>query len=118
MRALYGQAQALPASLFELGISPHINASIIVSLLLILPKEVLPSPWAARLREARKEGKGVSGSRTYSNSGGRLARTHGCLRTTRTCDMRRCSVAAAAAGSRVPLAGMGLVSSDRVAMAE
>jgi preprotein translocase subunit SecY len=62
MRALYGQAQALPASLFELGISPHINASIIVSLLLILPKELLPFPWAARLREARKEGKGVSGS--------------------------------------------------------
>jgi hypothetical protein len=61
MRALYGQAQALPASLFELGISPHINASIIVSLLLLLPKELLPFPWAARLREARKEGKGVSG---------------------------------------------------------
>ncbi|KAF6257493.1 pre protein translocase secY subunit [Scenedesmus sp. NREL 46B-D3] len=58
MRALYGQAQALPASLFELGISPHINASIIVSMLLILPKDVLPFPWAARLREARKEGKG------------------------------------------------------------
>jgi preprotein translocase subunit SecY len=62
MRALYGQAQALPASLFELGISPHINASIIVSLLLLLPKDLLPFPWAARLREARKEGKGVSES--------------------------------------------------------
>eukprot|EP00879_Flechtneria_rotunda_P019900 GHRR01020916.1.p1 GENE.GHRR01020916.1~~GHRR01020916.1.p1 ORF type:complete len:458 (+),score=125.90 GHRR01020916.1:187-1560(+) len=58
MRALYGQAQALPASLFDLGISPHINASIIITMLLILPKELLPFPWANRLREARKEGKG------------------------------------------------------------
>lgn len=62
MRALYGQAQALPASLFELGISPHINASIIITILLLLPKDLLPFPWADRLREARKEGKGVSGS--------------------------------------------------------
>lgn len=61
MRALYGQAQALPASLFELGISPHINASIVITMLLLLPKDLLPFPWAARLREARKEGKGVSG---------------------------------------------------------
>jgi hypothetical protein len=60
MRALYGQAQALPASLFELGISPHINASIIITLVLLLPKDLLPFPWADRLREARKEGKGVS----------------------------------------------------------
>lgn len=60
MRALYGQAQALPASLFELGISPHINASIIITILLLLPKDLLPFPWADRLREARKEGKGVS----------------------------------------------------------
>jgi len=59
MRALYGQAQALPASLFELGISPHINASIIITMLLLLPKDLLPFPWADRLREARKEGKGV-----------------------------------------------------------
>lgn len=58
MRALYGQAQALPASLFELGISPHINASIIITMLLLLPKDLLPFPWADRLREARKEGKG------------------------------------------------------------
>jgi preprotein translocase subunit SecY len=60
MRALYGQAQALPASLFELGISPHINASIIITIVLLLPKDLLPFPWADRLREARKEGKGVS----------------------------------------------------------
>ncbi len=31
IRALYGQAGSLPASLFDLGISPYINASIIVS---------------------------------------------------------------------------------------
>jgi hypothetical protein len=37
MRALYGQAAALPASLFELGISPHINASILISMLLCMP---------------------------------------------------------------------------------
>jgi hypothetical protein len=59
MRALYGQAQALPASLCDLGISPHINASIIISMLLLLPKELLPYSWATRLRDARKEGKGV-----------------------------------------------------------
>jgi len=60
MRALYGQAQALPASLFDLGISSHINASIIITMLLILPKDLLPFRWANRLRDARKEGKGVS----------------------------------------------------------
>lgn len=60
MRALYGQAQALPASLFELGISPHINASIIVTVLLMLSKDLLPFSWANRLRDARKEGKAVS----------------------------------------------------------
>lgn len=61
MRALYGQTQALPASLFELGISPHINASIIITILLIMPKDLLPFSWANRLREAKKEGKAVSG---------------------------------------------------------
>lgn len=60
LRALYGQAQALPASLFDLGISPHINASIMIAMMLLLPKDLLPFPWAERLREARKEGKGVS----------------------------------------------------------
>jgi len=58
MRALYGQAQALPASLFDLGISPHINASIIITMLLILPKDLLPFRWATRLRDARKEARG------------------------------------------------------------
>jgi hypothetical protein len=37
MRALYGQAAALPASLFELGISPQINASILISMVLSMP---------------------------------------------------------------------------------
>jgi hypothetical protein len=60
LRALYGQSQALPASLFDMGISPHINASIIIMVVLLLPKDLLPFPWADRLREARKEGKGVS----------------------------------------------------------
>ncbi len=41
MRALYGQAQALPASLFELGISPYVNASIAISMLLAVP-DVFP----------------------------------------------------------------------------
>ena len=60
MRAIYGQASQLPASLFDLGISPNINASILVSILLLLPKELVEG-WQPldRLREARKEGKSV-----------------------------------------------------------
>lgn len=37
MKALYGQAAALPGSLAELGISPSINASIIVTVVLAFP---------------------------------------------------------------------------------
>jgi len=59
MRAIYGQASELPASLFDLGISPYINASILVSILLLLPKELLEWQPLDRLREARKEGKSV-----------------------------------------------------------
>lgn len=59
MRAIYGQASELPASLFDLGISPHINASILVSILLLLPKEIVEWQPLDRLREARKEGKSV-----------------------------------------------------------
>jgi len=54
MRALYGQARELPASIFDLGIGPWINAQIIVTVLLSLPKDLLPFEWAERLREARK----------------------------------------------------------------
>ncbi|KAI8473294.1 MAG: pre protein translocase secY subunit [Monoraphidium minutum] len=57
IRAIYGQASELPASLFDLGISPHINASILVSILLLLPKELAEWQPLDRLREARKEGK-------------------------------------------------------------
>ena len=60
MQALYGQSKELPASIFDLGISPHINASIIIAVLLIIPKELASFRWLDRLREARKEGKGVS----------------------------------------------------------
>ena len=61
IRALYGQAQALPASIFDLGISPYINASIIMSMLLFIPPELaVHSQWITRLKEARKEGKNVS----------------------------------------------------------
>jgi preprotein translocase subunit SecY len=58
LRALYGQAGELPASLFDLGIGPHINASIVLMVVLLLPKDLLPYAWAQRLRDARKEGKG------------------------------------------------------------
>jgi len=58
LRALYGQAAELPASLFDLGIGPHINASIVLMVVLLLPKDLLPYAWAQRLRDARKEGKG------------------------------------------------------------
>ncbi len=61
MRAIYGQASELPASLFDLGISPYINASILVSILLLLPKDLIEWQPLDRLREARKEGKSVSG---------------------------------------------------------
>ena len=60
IRALYGQAQALPASIFELGISPYINASIVMSVLLYFPSDVFEFAWLKRLKEARKEGKSVS----------------------------------------------------------
>lgn len=66
MAALYGQSKELPASLFDLGISPHINANIIIAILLILPKELVSFSWLDRLREARKEGKGVSRSHVCS----------------------------------------------------
>jgi preprotein translocase subunit SecY len=58
LRALYGQAAELPASLFDLGIGPHISASIALMVVLLVPKELLPYAWAQRLRDARKEGKG------------------------------------------------------------
>ena len=57
---MYGQAQALPASLFNLGISPYINASIVMTILLVLPAEIISFPWLTRLKESRKEGKSVS----------------------------------------------------------
>ena len=60
IRALYGQAQALPASIFELGISPYINASIIMSVLLYFPADIFEFAWLKRLKEARKEGRSVS----------------------------------------------------------
>ena len=60
IRALYGQAQALPASLFNMGISPYINASIVMTILLVMPKELFGFQWIERLKEARKEGKSVS----------------------------------------------------------
>jgi hypothetical protein len=60
IKALYGQANELPASLFDLGISPFINASIIMFMLMVLPKEALPeAQWLTKLRQARKEGKQV-----------------------------------------------------------
>jgi hypothetical protein len=59
MRAIYGQASELPASLFDLGISPYINASILVTILLLLPKDLIEWQPLDRLREARKEGKSV-----------------------------------------------------------
>jgi hypothetical protein len=77
MRALYGQAQALPASLFDLGISPHINASILITLVLLLPKDMLPFKWADRLREARKEGKGVSRAEAQAGAACGVQRTEG-----------------------------------------
>jgi len=62
VRALYGQASALPASLFDLGISPYINASIFVVLVLAMPDQLLlPVKSLSRLKEARKQGKSVSG---------------------------------------------------------
>ncbi|GLC37261.1 hypothetical protein PLESTB_001142600 [Pleodorina starrii] len=62
IKALYGQAQDIPASLFDLGISPFVNASILLAVALVLPAEItsgLPPGlgWLARLKEARKEGR-------------------------------------------------------------
>ncbi|KAG2440274.1 hypothetical protein HXX76_004386 [Chlamydomonas incerta] len=60
IKALYGQAQDIPASLFDLGISPFVNASIVMAIALVLPQEVSTLPgmgWLARLRDARKEGR-------------------------------------------------------------
>ncbi|KXZ41387.1 hypothetical protein GPECTOR_501g464 [Gonium pectorale] len=63
IKALYGQAGDLPASLFDLGISPFVNASIVLAICLVLPAEaaeLLPlgiGPWLGRLREARREGR-------------------------------------------------------------
>lgn len=58
IRALYGQVHALPASLFDLGISPFINASIVMLVLLFMPNDVLKLQWLGNLQEARKQGKG------------------------------------------------------------
>ena len=58
IRALYGQVHALPASLFDLGISPFINASIIMVILLVMPNDVLKFQWLGNLQEAKKQGKG------------------------------------------------------------
>ncbi|KAL6753533.1 pre protein translocase secY subunit [Haematococcus lacustris] len=69
VKALYGQSQALPASLFELGISPLINASIAITMATSVPDE-LAVGWLQRLKEARKEG-GRTGQATitsYMNS--------------------------------------------------
>ncbi|KAG2455040.1 hypothetical protein HYH02_000865 [Chlamydomonas schloesseri] len=60
IKALYGQAQDIPASLFDLGISPFVNASIVMAIALVLPPEVSQLPgmgWLGRLRDARKEGR-------------------------------------------------------------
>ncbi|KAG2483194.1 hypothetical protein HYH03_017929 [Edaphochlamys debaryana] len=72
IKALYGQASDIPASLFDLGISPWINASILLSLLLVLPQEITTLPgmeWLGRLREARKEGRtGEAVLNAFSNN--------------------------------------------------
>ncbi len=61
IRVLCGQATALPASLFDLGISPTINASIVMGIVFMLPPDMLALwPWLRRLADARKEGKSVS----------------------------------------------------------
>ncbi|MEW5305734.1 MAG: hypothetical protein WDW36_008253 [Sanguina aurantia] len=61
IKALYGQARELPASIFDLGISPYISASILVTAALSLPPDIANlTPCAhflANLREMRKEGK-------------------------------------------------------------
>lgn len=57
VRALYGQVGTLPASLFELGISPFIFASIFINVLIGMPKEAIPDSIIPGLREAKKEGK-------------------------------------------------------------
>lgn len=57
IRALYGQAQALPASIFDLGIAPYINASILLTIVMVMPEQLLPFQWLRQLKEARKEGK-------------------------------------------------------------
>lgn len=92
--ALYGQSKELPASLFDLGISPHINANIIIAILLILPKELVSFSWLDRLREARKEGKGVSSSSMSAAPAGQVHvdacpcnstyMSHACLRSSCT----------------------------------
>jgi hypothetical protein len=53
VRALYGQAAALPASLFELGISPYINASIIITWILAMPEQLVSSWCLALHRHCR-----------------------------------------------------------------
>lgn len=64
VRALYGQTNELKASIFSLGISPHINASIFTMFAMIVPKDWLGfkwlERWAERLKESRREGKAVS----------------------------------------------------------
>lgn len=65
IRVLYGQAQVLPASLFDLGISPYINSSIFLTILMVLPNQLMPFQWLTQLKEARKEGKTVRWSPTH-----------------------------------------------------
>eukprot|EP00198_Chlamydomonas_reinhardtii_P008179 XP_001697516.1 preprotein translocase secY subunit [Chlamydomonas reinhardtii] len=74
IKALYGQAQDIPASLFDLGISPFVNASIVMAITLVLPQEVSTLPgmgWLGRLRDARKEGR--TGEATINSASHTLA---------------------------------------------
>lgn len=58
---LHPQARDLPASIFDLGISPYISASILLTCALSIPPDIanlLPcAEMLSRLREMRKEGK-------------------------------------------------------------
>lgn len=57
---MYGQAQDLPASLFDLGLSPFLNASIMLAFLMMLPAGVAKLPYCgvlSRIQEARQEGR-------------------------------------------------------------
>ena len=71
VRALYGQAQDLPASLYDLGLSPYITASILVGMLMV-PQlaQGIPLQALQRMQEAKKEGKSVSGAEGEGGGGG------------------------------------------------